>query len=135
MTMLFVAPGTGAWTAAGMIATTVILSTTGEVLTAAAMQKIGDLDVIRAKSGLPGAIKAVVTCPPFFAGVSFLALAFFSLLFALNHLDLSLVAPAAASMTLVTNAVAGKIFLKENVDRRRWAAAVFVCVGVYLLAH
>lgn len=127
--------GTGAWAAAGMIAAIVLLSTTGEVLTAAAMQRIGDLDVIRERAGIKGAIKAVVTCPLFFAGVLFLALAFFSLLFALNHLDLSLVAPASASLTLVTNAVAGKIFLKENVDRRRWAAAVFVCVGVYLLAH
>lgn len=127
--------GTGAWAAAGMIAAVVLLSTTGEVLTAAAMQRIGDLDVIRERAGIKGAIKAVVTCPLFFAGVLFLALAFFSLLFALNHLDLSLVAPASASLTLVTNAVAGKIFLKENVDRRRWAAAVFVCVGVYLLAH
>jgi drug/metabolite transporter (DMT)-like permease len=125
----------GAWPATGMIAATVLLSTAGEVLTAAAMQRIGDLDKIRAHSGMKGAIKAVVTCPLFFAGVSFLALAFFSLLFALNHLDLSLVAPAAASLTLVTNAIAGKFFLKENVDRRRWAAAVFVCVGVYLLAH
>ncbi|MFZ0395385.1 MAG: EamA family transporter [Terracidiphilus sp.] len=127
------APGAGA--AAGMIAAVVLLSTAGEVLTAAAMQRIGDLDKIRACSGIKGAIKAVVTCPLFLAGVSFLALAFFSLLFALNHLDLSLVAPAAASLTLVTNAVAGRIFLKENVDGRRWAAAVFVCVGVYLLAH
>ena len=118
-----------------MIAAVVLLSTAGEVLTAAAMQRIGDLDKIRAYSGIKGAIKAVVTCPLFLAGVSFLALAFFSLLFALNHLDLSLVAPAAASLTLVTNAVAGKIFLKENVDGRRWAAAVLVCVGVYLLAH
>jgi drug/metabolite transporter (DMT)-like permease len=106
----------------------------GEVLTAAAMKSIGDLDDIRAQSGLKGAIKAVVTCPFFFGGVGFLALAFFSLLFALNHLNLSLVAPASASLTLVTNAVAGKIFLKENVDRR-WTAAVLVCVGVYLLAH
>ncbi len=125
----------GAWAAARMIAATVLLSTAGEVLTAAAMQRIGDLDKIRAHSGIKGAIKAVVTCPLFLAGVSFLALAFFSLLFALNHLELSLVAPAAASLTLVTNAFAGKIFLKENVDRRRWAAAVLVCVGVYLLAH
>ena len=66
---------------------------------------------------------------------SLLALAFFSLLFALNHLNLSLVAPASASLTLVTNAIAGKFFLHENVDRRRWTAAVLVCVGVYLLAH
>jgi len=124
-----------AWAAAAMIATVVLASTTGEVLTAAAMKSIGDLDEIRARAGMKGAIKAVVTCPLFFAGVFFLAVAFFALLFALSHLNLSLVAPAAASLTLVTNAIAGKLFLKENVDRRRWAAAVLVCVGVYLLAH
>ena len=33
------------------------------------------------------------------------------------------------------NAIAAKIFLKENVDRRRWTAAVLVCIGVYFLAH
>jgi drug/metabolite transporter (DMT)-like permease len=125
----------GFWAAAGMIACIVLCSTIGEVLTAAAMKSIGDLDDIRAVSGLKGAIKAVVTCPLFFAGVGFLAIAFFSLLFALNHLNLSLVAPASASLTLVTNAIAGKIFLKENVDRRRWTAAILVCIGVYFLAH
>jgi drug/metabolite transporter (DMT)-like permease len=125
----------GVWAAAAMIATIVLTSTAGEVLTAAAMKSIGDLDEIRAESGLKGAIRAVVSCPLFFAGVFFLALAFFALLFALNHLNLSLVAPASASLTLVTNAIAGKFFLKENVDRRRWASAVLVCVGVYLLAH
>ncbi len=123
------------WAEAGMIAAVVLSSTTGEVLTAAAMKSIGDLDLIRARAGLKGAIRAVVSCPLFFVGVGFLALAFFSLLFALNHLPLSLVAPASASLTLVTNAVAGKLFLHENVDRRRWTAAVLVCVGVYLLAH
>jgi drug/metabolite transporter (DMT)-like permease len=123
------------WLAAAMIASVVLTSTTGEVLTAAAMKSIGDLDEIRTRSGFLGAVRAVVTCPLFFAGVFFLAVAFFALLFALNHLNLSLVAPASASLTLVTNAIAGKIFLKENVDRRRWAAAVLVCIGVYLLAH
>jgi drug/metabolite transporter (DMT)-like permease len=121
--------------AATMIACVVLSSTAGEVLTAAAMKSLGDLDDIRARAGLKGAIRAVLTCPLFFAGVSFLALAFFALLFALNHLNLSLVAPASASLTLVTNAIAGKIFLKENVDRRRWTAAVLVCIGVYFLAH
>lgn len=135
MTLLVTTPGTGAWAAAAMIAAIVLTSTAGEVLTAAAMKSIGDLDQIRAKSGLKGAIRAVVTSPLFFAGVFFLAVAFFALLFALNHLDLSLVAPASASLTLVTNAIAGKYFLHENVDHRRWASAIFVCVGVYLLAH
>lgn len=125
----------GFWPAAGMITAIILTSTAGEVLTAAAMKSVGDLDKIRAKSGLKGAIHAVVTCPLLFAGIGFLALGFFSLLFALNHLDLSLVAPASASLTLVTNAIAAKIFLHENVDRRRWTAAIFVCVGVYFLAH
>ena len=128
-------PTPGLWQATAMITAVVLSSTAGEVLTAAAMKSIGDLDEIRARNGLKGAISAVVTCPLFFAGVFFLAVAFFALLFALNHMNLSLVAPASASLTLVTNAIAGKIFLKENVDRRRWAAAVLVCFGVYLLAH
>ncbi len=127
--------GVGFWAATAMIVTVSITSTIGEVLTAAAMQSIGDLDAIRARSGLRGAIRAVLTCPLFFAGVTFLALAFFALLFALNHLDLSLAAPASASLTLVTNAIAAKLFLHENVDRRRWVAAVLVCIGVYLIAH
>lgn len=123
------------WTATAMIAAVVLSSTAGEVLTAAAMKSIGDLDQIRARSGMKGAIRAVLTCPLFFAGVTFLAVAFFALLFALNHLNLSLVAPAAASLTLVTNAIAAKLFLHENVDSRRWTAAVLVCIGVYFLAH
>lgn len=125
----------GAWAAAGMIAAVVLTSTAGEVLTAAAMKSVGDLDEIRARSGMKGAIRAVVTSPLLFAGVFFLSLSFFSLLFALNHLSLSLAAPASASLTLITNAIAGKIFLHENVDRRRWLSAGLVCVGVYLLAH
>lgn len=135
MTVPYPAPQPGFWAAFAMIAAVVLASTAGEVLTAAAMKSIGDLDDIRAQSGLKGAIRAVLTCPLFFAGVSFLSLAFFSLLFALNHMNLSFVAPASASLTLVTNAIAGKIFLKENVDRRRWTSAVLVCIGVYLLAH
>lgn len=125
----------GFWPAVGMISAIILASSVGEILTAAAMKSIGDLDEIRAHSGLAGAIRAVLTSPLFFGGVTFLALAFFSLLYALKHLPLGLVAPASASLTLVTNAVGAKIFLKENVDRRRWAAAVLVCIGVYFLAH
>ena len=133
--MTYPAPQPGPWVATAMIAAIVLSSTAGEVLTAAAMKSIGDLDKIRACSGMKGAIRAVVTSPLFFGGVGFLALAFFALLLALNHLNLSLVAPASASLTLVTNAIAAKFFLKENVDGRRWTAAVLVCIGVYFLAH
>jgi drug/metabolite transporter (DMT)-like permease len=123
------------WKATAMIAAIVFTSSAGEVLTAAAMKSIGDLDEIRAHSGMRGAIRAVLTCPFFSVGIFFMAVAFFALLFALNHLNLSLVGPAAASLTLVTNTIAAKFFLKEKVDRRRWTAAVLVCLGVYFLAH
>ncbi len=123
------------WKSTAMVATIVLTSSTGEVLTAAAMKSMGDLDDIRAHSGLSGAIKAVVTSPLFMGGIFFMAVAFFSLLFALNHMNLSLVGPAAASLTLVVNTIAAKFFLREKVDRRRWTAAVLVCVGVYFLAH
>ena len=118
-----------------MIAAIVVFATVGDILIAAAMRGIGDLDETRARSGLGGAIAAVLGSGRFLSGVFFMTLSFFSLLFALNHLNLSLVAPASASLTLVTNAIAGKFFLHENVDKRRWTAAVLVCVGMYFLAH
>jgi drug/metabolite transporter (DMT)-like permease len=117
-----------------MIAAIVVFATIGDVMIASAMRAIGDLDDIKAKHGLSGAILAVVGSPRFLFGVSFMAISFFSLLFALSHADLSLIAPASASLTFVTNAIAAKIFLHENVDRRRWIAAALVCAGVTLLA-
>lgn len=122
------------WSDGAMIAAIVVFATIGDVMIASAMRTIGDLDDIKAKHGLSGAILAVIGSPRFLFGVSFMALSFFSLLFALSHADLSLVAPASASLTFVTNAIAAKIFLHENVDRRRWIAAVLVCAGVTLLA-
>jgi drug/metabolite transporter (DMT)-like permease len=111
-----------------------VTAVAGDVLTAGAMRQIGDLDVIRAKSGLGGAIRAVVSSPMFLLGVGSMALSFFSLLFTLSNVEVSLAAPASASLTFLGNAFAAKVFLKENVDRRRWLAALFVCAGVFLLA-
>jgi drug/metabolite transporter (DMT)-like permease len=110
------------------------LAIAGECLIAAAMRSLGDLDIIRAKSGLPGAIRAVLSSPLFLIGALCMALNFFALLFTLSIVDLSLAAPATASLTYIGNAVAAKLFLHENVDRRRWLAVIFVCVGVVLLA-
>ncbi len=117
------------------IAAVVLSATAGDLLIAGAMRRLGDLDLIRAQSGLTGAIRAVLSSPMFLLGISCMALSFFSLLFALADADLSLIAPATASLTFITTAIAAKIFLKENVDRRRWLAALFVCAGVALLAR
>ncbi|HMF64597.1 MAG TPA: EamA family transporter [Edaphobacter sp.] len=113
----------------------VVTATAGDILIAGGMRKLGDLDDIRAHSGLMGAIKAVLSSTMFLLGICCMALSFFSLLFALSDADLSLIAPATASLTFITTAAAAKIFLKENVDKRRWLAALFVCAGVALLAR
>ena len=124
-----------AWHSALMIAAIVVTATAGDVLTASAMRKIGDLDVVKEKSGLLGAVRAVVGSGRFVLGVICMALSFFSMLFAVSNANVSLVAPASASLTFVSNAVAAKFFLHEAVDRRRWIAAVCVCFGVALMAR
>jgi drug/metabolite transporter (DMT)-like permease len=112
-----------------------VTAVAGDILTAGAMRRIGDLDDIRAHSGLAGAIRAVVGSPLFLLGVVAMALSFFTLLFTLSNVDLSLATPASAAITYIGNAFAAKFFLHENVDRRRWIAAIFVCVGVFLLSR
>ena len=118
-----------------MVAIIVLTATAGDVFMASAMRAVGDLDEIKAARGLRGAIWAVVSERRFLAGVVWMALSFFALLFSLSHADVSLIAPAAGSLTFVSNALAAKYLLHENVDRRRWLAAVFVCCGVALLKH
>ena len=121
------------WSSILLVAATAVA---GDVLTAGAMRRIGDLDAIRAQSGILGAIRAVVSTPMFLAGVFAMAVSFFSLLFALSPpAPVSLIAPATASITYLGNAIVAKYFLHENVDRRRWFAAVCVCIGVALLAN
>jgi drug/metabolite transporter (DMT)-like permease len=116
------------------IATVAALAIAGECLIAAAMRSLGDLDIIRAHSGMPGAIRAVLSSPMFLIGALCMALNFFAMLYTLSLVNLSLAAPATASLTYIGNAIAAKLFLRENVDRRRWLAVLFVCIGVYLLS-
>ena len=119
-----------AWSSIAVVA---ILAIAGEVLIAGGMRSVGDLDKIRERSGMSGAIRAVLSNTIFLAGAFCMAVNFFAMLYTLSRVDLSLAAPGIASFTYVGNAVAAKIFLHENVDRRRWLATIFVCIGVFLL--
>jgi uncharacterized membrane protein len=112
----------------------VFFSVVGDILIARAMKEVGDVHAIVKRSGVWTVVGRVLSNSNFFLGVTAMAVAFFSLLFALSWGDVSLVAPAAASLTFIGNAFAAKIFLHERVDRRRWIAAVLVASGVALLA-
>jgi uncharacterized membrane protein len=109
-------------------------SVVGDILLARAMRQVGDVHDLWSRSGLWHVVACILANPNFFLGVTAMAAAFFSLLFALSWGDVSLVAPAAASLTFIGNAFAAKVFLHEKVDRRRWIAAVLVAAGVTLLA-
>jgi drug/metabolite transporter (DMT)-like permease len=119
-----------AWLA---ILAVVLSSSAGDVLLSRAMKQIGDLGELRRRRGLKFVALLVVRNRYFLLGVICMAVSFYSLLFGLSWNDVSLIGPAAASLTFVANAFAAKIFLHEHVDRRRWAAALLVAAGVVLM--
>lgn len=122
---------TQAWLA---IAVITVAAATGDVLLAYSMKRVGDVHELLRHRGLLAVIRRVLATPTFFLGVAAMAVAFYSLLFGLSWGNLSLVAPASASLTFVANAVAARIFLHEHVGRRRWIAALLVAAGVVLMA-
>jgi len=111
-----------------------VLSTTvGDILLARAMKQVGDLGELRRVRGILAVVKTAMLNVDMLAALFFFAVGFFTLLVSLSWADLSLVVPATASLTFVTNAIAAKLFLGENVDGRRWLANILVCIGVALL--
>jgi drug/metabolite transporter (DMT)-like permease len=116
------------------IALVVTASVTGDVLLSRAMKQVGDVGELRRHRGVFTVVARVLRHPSFVLGIFAMAVAFFGLLFGLSWGEVSLVAPASASLTFVGNAAAAKLFLHERVDRRRWIAAALVGCGVALLA-
>jgi len=62
-------------------------------------------------------------------GLGLQALAFFALLALLSWADVSFVVPATA-LNYVVGAAGSALFLRERVDRVRWAGVLLVCLGV-----
>ena len=116
------------------IAFIVLASTMGDVLIPHAMKSVGDVGELWTRHGLFTVVGRIFATPTFFFGLLAMAVAFYSLLFALSWGDLSLVVPASASLTFVANAFSARLFLHERVGRRRLLAAVLVAGGVALMA-
>jgi drug/metabolite transporter (DMT)-like permease len=109
------------------------LNSAGDMATARAMRRVGDFTELRRKAGTLGVVRAVLTEPWFHLGLLAMALSFFGLLAALSLIDLSVVVPAAASLSFLLNLLGAKFFLKEHVSRRRWISGLFVLGGIMLL--
>jgi drug/metabolite transporter (DMT)-like permease len=111
-----------------------LFSVVGDVAMSRAMKQVGDVHALWRRAGLWTVLARILSNSNFFFGIAAMALAFFSLLFALSWGDVSLVGPAAASLTFIGNAFAAKVFLHEKVDRRRWIAVILVSAGVAMVA-
>lgn len=107
----------------------------GDMSTARAMRRVGDFSELRRKTGILGVVLAVLTEPWFYLGLLAMALSFFGLLTALSLIDLSVVIPASASLTFLSNLLGAKFFLKEHVSRRRWISGMLVLGGIVLLRN
>ena len=112
----------------------VAFSTAGDVLISNAMKRVGDVGPLYNKTGLRAVLRTIGGNGRLWLGVACMAGSFFSLLMALSWADVSLVGPASASLTFLSNAFFAKLFLHERVDRRRWIAALLVAGGVALVA-
>ena len=101
----------------GSIAVIVLASTTGDILMSHVMKRVGDVHSVAKKCGFFTVVRRILGNPLFFVGIVALAVAFYALLFGLSWDDVSLIGPAAAALTFITNAIAAKIFLHERVER------------------
>jgi bacterial/archaeal transporter family protein len=113
------------------VATTVLATTTGEVLSALGMRSHGE---IRFRSGTLGrAVSLLVRNRFVIASVAAMAISFFASLGLLSVSELSFAIPATAA-TFVLETMLAKYVLKERVNWLRWAGASLVICGVALVS-
>jgi len=111
----------------------VAFTTAGDVFLARCMARIGDLGELRRRRGVLACVGMVLGSGLFWIAIVNMALSFFSLLTALSWANLSFVGPASSALTFVANIIAARVFLREQVDRRRWLATAMVCIGILLI--
>jgi drug/metabolite transporter (DMT)-like permease len=117
------------WLLVGVIVISTVL---GDLLQTIEMKRVGEVSDFR--PGHLGALLAELARRRFLiAAVFFMAISFFAFMKLLSVADLSFAVPASAA-TVVVETILAKLFLKEQVNLRRWAGAGLVACGVALLA-
>lgn len=115
-----------------LILVSVLSGTMGDLLTAKSMRNHGEIDDFT-----PGAVAAATTRLArdmfMITGIIAQAVSFFSFAAVLGIAELSFAVPATA-LGNVAKTLFAKLFLNEHVCWRRWAGAVLVSAGVYLVS-
>jgi drug/metabolite transporter (DMT)-like permease len=111
----------------------IVLSTSGgDVLITRGLKQERDIS----DSGLRGFLligRKILANKNFLAGLSLMAVSFFSFLAVLSWADLSFTIPAT-SLSYVLSTLGAKFVLKEKISRLRWTGTLFVCLGIALIS-
>jgi ceramide glucosyltransferase len=114
-----------------LLSSLIAFSSLGEILAAKGMKQVGRVS-FRPRA-LFGAIWRMIRNPYLIAGVSSLALSFFSFISLLSYADLSFVLPLT-SVGYITNTLGARFFLKEKVSKERWLGTLLVAGGVSIVS-
>lgn len=117
-----------AWLLVGIIAA---CNTAGDVLNTAGMKRQGEVGEFDLRA-LARMLAGIFRNPLVLGGIAVLAVSFFALLSLLSIANVSFAVPATA-VSYVLETFLAKHVLREDVGRRRWAAAILVACGVALL--
>lgn len=104
----------------------------GDLLKAAAMRRIGEVDGFRA-SALSRAAALAGRSLLFWLSIAAYAISFFGFMALVSVEDVSFAVPATAAAYAVETLLASRL-LGETVSARRWSAAALVSCGVALVS-
>ena len=110
----------------------IVAGTGGEMLVAHAMKQIARKQPLTRPASIhfvAHLIGHAVRSGAVWSGLALQAVAFFALLALLSWADVSFVVPATA-LNYVVGAAGSALFLRERVNRVRWAGVLLVCLGV-----
>jgi uncharacterized membrane protein len=108
-----------------------VAGTGGELCVARAMQAVGPAADLRPAALIRLILRALQN-GWMWLGFLLMAIGFFSLLEMFSLENVSFVVPVTA-LSYGFGALGGKIFLREQVTRKRWAGVLLVCLGVGLV--
>ncbi len=109
----------------------VVAGTGGELCVARTMQAVGPATDLR-PAALIRLIVRTLQNGWMWLGFLLMAIGFFSLLEMFSLENVSFVVPVTA-LSYGFGALGGKVFLREQVTRKRWAGVLLVCLGVGLV--
>lgn len=109
----------------------VVAGTGGELCVSRAMKSIGEVHDFR-PSALFHFVLRALRLPWLWAGITMMALGFFSLLAILSFREVSFVVPVSA-LSYAAGALGAKLFLGERISLNRWLGIAVVTLGVTLV--